>query len=138
MKNYLIDTNIIIHFLKGEFFLEEKFNLISPQHIFISEITIAELKFGASNSTKQSHNHKVVDMIIDTYNILPIWNSLTLYGKEKSRLRKKGQTIDEFDLLIGCSAIQNKLILVSRNVKHFKNINNIEIENWIEDKTPNK
>ncbi len=119
--------------MKGEFELDKKFKEVNSQHIFISEITIAELRFGASNSSKKTRNHEVVDKIIETYNILPIWNSLLLYGNEKSRLRKNGRTIDEFDLLIGCSAIQNELILVSRNVKHFNNMKNIQIENWIEE-----
>lgn len=134
MIQYLLDTNTIIYFLKGEFELEEKFTSIGSQNLFVSEITIAELRFGASNSLKSTHNHKVVDKIIQSYNILPIWNSLTLYGNEKSSLRKKGLSIDEFDLLIGCSAVQNNLVLATRNVKHFKNIKNIKIENWIEEK----
>ena len=134
MIQYLLDTNTLIYFLKGEFELEEKFTSIGSQNLFVSEITIAELRFGASNSLKSTHNHKVVDKIIQSYNILPIWNSLTFYGNEKSRLRKKGLSIDEFDLLIGCSAVQNNLILATRNVKHFKNIKNNKIENWMEEK----
>jgi tRNA(fMet)-specific endonuclease VapC len=37
---------------------------------------------------------------------------------------------DEFDLLIGVTAISNKLILVTDNVKDFVNIDGIKIENW--------
>jgi len=38
---------------------------------------------------------------------------------------------DEFDIIIGASAIDNNLILVTDNVKHFKNFYDIKIENWM-------
>ena len=47
---YLIDTNICIYYLKGKFNLQNKFNKIGKEHCYISEITVAELKYGAENS----------------------------------------------------------------------------------------
>ena len=38
---------------------------------------------------------------------------------------------DEFDLLIGVTAIENQLILVTDNVKDFKRLDGIVMENWI-------
>ena len=50
----------------------------------------------------------------------------------KARLRTKGDIISDFDLLIGSTAISNKMIMVTRNVKEFSKLKNIQIENWIE------
>ena len=74
---------------------------------------------------------KLVNEFAKHITILPIFNSLGLYAKEKARLRKLGTLIDDFDLLIGCSAIANKLILVTENEKHFNRIRKIKVENWI-------
>ncbi|MFP3091188.1 hypothetical protein LQZ21_12770 [Treponema sp. TIM-1] len=52
------------------------------------------------------------------------------YAKTKSNLRKAGNTIDDFDILIGSTAIVNNLILVTNNQQHFNRIDNIIIENW--------
>ena len=52
MKKYLIDTNIAIFYMKGEFELEAKFDKASADNCFISEITLAELKFGVEKSEK--------------------------------------------------------------------------------------
>jgi len=41
---------------------------------------------------------------------------------------------DEFDLLIGLTAVENKLTLVTDNVTDFAHIENIEIENWFKRK----
>jgi len=64
--------------------------------------------------------------------ILPIFNAIHTFGKEKARLRSKGDIISDFDLLIGATAISNKMIMVTRNVKEFSKMKNIQIENWVE------
>jgi tRNA(fMet)-specific endonuclease VapC len=51
---------------------------------------------------------------------------------EKARLRLAGTPADDdFDLLIGCSAVVEKMVMVTDNIKHFKNIDGIHLENWI-------
>lgn len=62
--------------------------------------------------------------------ILPIFGSLDVYANEKARLRKVGKSIDDFDLLIGASAIANDLVLVTNNIKHFDRLNDVKIEDW--------
>lgn len=37
---------------------------------------------------------------------------------------------DEFDLLIGVTAIENKLTLVTDNAKDFERLDGVKIENW--------
>jgi len=64
--------------------------------------------------------------------ILPIYNSIVLYAKEKSRLKKSGEMISDFDLLIGCTALENELILVTENVGEFKRLKSLKIENWVD------
>ncbi|MEY4926308.1 MAG: hypothetical protein RI894_744 [Bacteroidota bacterium] len=55
----------------------------------------------------------------------------TVYAQEKVRLRKMGTPIhDEFDLLIGVTAIENQLVLVTDNLKDFKRLDGISLENW--------
>ncbi|MEA3449122.1 MAG: PIN domain-containing protein [Bacteroidota bacterium] len=96
----------------------------------MSEITLAELKFGVKNSEYPEKNIKTLSDFLEGVQILPMFNSLDLYVDEKARLRKSGRSIDDFDLLIGVSAVVNKLILVTNNESHFDRIEGIEIENW--------
>ncbi len=132
MINYLLDTDTCIYFINGKFGLKEKLQTIGKQRLFISEITIAELKFGAENSQKVEYNRKVVEKFIKASQVIPIAGSIDIYAREKARLRKQGTPIDDFDLLIASIAIANKMILLTRNEKHFKRINNLEYENWID------
>jgi len=132
MKQYLIDTNICVYYIKGLFNLHEKFAKIGADNLYISEITIAELKYGVENSIKKKDNRKTIERFISSIQIVPIIGSLDIYAREKAKLKKKGQLIDDFDLLIGSSAIANEMVLVTGNVKHFDRISGIKIENWVD------
>ena len=130
MTKYLLDTNICIYFLKGQFELDSKIKEIGLETCFISEITVAELKFGAEKSQRVEQNRKVVSRFIDQMSILPIYSSIDFYAQEKIRLQKQGTPIDEFDLLIGATAISNDLVLVTNNTKHFNRLTDIQLEDW--------
>ena len=131
MKKYLIDTNIAIFFIKGKYNLKEKFEKMTSENCFISEVTLAKLKFGVQNSEKRDHNKKVLENFLTGVQILPIFHSLDVYASEKARLRKLGTPIDEFDLLIGVTSVFHELVMVTNNTKHFERINGIELEDWI-------
>jgi len=127
---YLLDTNICIYFLKGKFGLVETFDAIGFENLYISEITIAELKFGAAKSDRPDENKIIINELANKFKQIPIYNSLDIFADEKARLKREGNIVDDFDLLIGSSAIANEMILVTNNEKHFKRLKNIQIENW--------
>lgn len=133
MKKYLLDTNICIYFLKGQFDIHKKIKEIGEENCFLSEITIAELKFGAENSVQKEKNRKNHEAFQAKFKILPIFPALDVYAKEKARLKTKGRILDDFDLLIGATAIHNDLTLVTRNVSDFDRLDGIVIEDWITD-----
>ncbi|TDK50243.1 type II toxin-antitoxin system tRNA(fMet)-specific endonuclease VapC [Algoriphagus formosus] len=127
---FLIDTNICIYYMKGRFGLDEKFESLPPGSLFISEITLAELKYGVANSSSPERNSKTLSNFLTGIQILPIFDALDTFANEKARLKRAGQPIDDFDLLIGSSAIANGLVLVTNNEKHFDRLIGIKLENW--------
>lgn len=128
---YLLDTNICVFFLRGKLNLNEIIRDKGKENCFVSEITVFELRYGAENSDNQTKSHKAVDLFVNGITVIPIYSSIKKYAKEKVRLRKIGKPMnDEFDLLIGVTAIENKLTLVTDNEKDFVNLEGITIENW--------
>lgn len=116
MKKYLLDTNICVFFLRGKFDLDSYFRQIGRENCFVSEITLLELRYGAENSADPGKAHKAVDAFVAGLTIIPIYGAFKRYAKEKVRLRKMGKPAhDEFDLLIGVTAVENKLVLVTDN-----------------------
>ena len=133
MRQYLIDTNIAIYYMKGKFDLKSKFDSLPPDACFISEITLAELKFGVENSERPEKNRETLDDFLSGVIVLPIFHALDLYAKEKARLRKAGTPIDDFDLLIGVTAVTHGLTMVTNNTNHFNRINGIDLEDWTQE-----
>lgn len=130
--NYLLDTNICIHFFKGQYGLIEKIKEIGYSEFAISEITLAELIYGAEKSNNIENNKKVVMDFANKIIVLPIFDSIDIYAKEKARLKTKGTIISDLDLFIGTTAITNDMVLITRNVREFERLKNIRIENWID------
>lgn len=110
--------------------IHKRVQKIGTEHCFISEITLAELKFGAENSSNPIHHRTVLSQFQQRFQIVPIFKTLDFYAAEKARLRKMGKAIDEFDLLIGATAVVYDYVMVTHNVSHLSRILNIEIEDW--------
>jgi tRNA(fMet)-specific endonuclease VapC len=110
--------------------LYEKILEVGEDNCFISEITVAELKYGIENSKTVEAMRTIVEAFIQKFFIIPIYNSIDIYAGEKARLRKRGSLIDDFDILIGSTAIANNMVMVTNNVAHLSRLENIIIEDW--------
>ena len=134
MKKYLLDTNICAYFLNGKYDLVNTIDRIGFENCAISEVTIAELKYGSEKSTFKEKNRKIIESFQLLIDIIPIFPALDVYAKEKARLKTKGMILDDFDLLIGATAIYNEMILVTKNKSDFERMEKIKIEDWTENK----
>lgn len=126
----LFDTDICIEILRGNK------QVISKRKnydgiICISFISIAELYYGAEKSGKKS-NIFLIEKLLTTLEII---NSdieiLKKFGELKCSLEKTGNRIADADLLIASTALTKCDKLITGNVKHFKRIKALKIEDWI-------
>lgn len=118
--------------MKGRYQLDEKIAKVGQNNCYISEITVAELLFGAARSANKEKHLKQIASFIGQFKILPIYNTLSVFADKKAELYAKGQLIDDFDILIGATAIYHKLVMITENVKHLNHLSSIKIENWID------
>lgn len=130
MKRYLLDTNICIYFIKGQFQLDQKIEAVGVANCFISEMTVAELKYGVENSKTPDVLRPIVEAFISKFVVVPVYEALDIYAAEKARLRQNGLLIDDFDILIGATAVAHQFVMVTNNGKHLGRLQNIIIENW--------
>ena len=129
--NVLLDTCACIEILKGNMNVYRIVKSLSNSQRLVSEITVAELMFGVELSKRKFFEQQKVNDFLNDFSILPISNSIRRFAKEKARLQKEGTPIEDFDLLIGVSAVENNLMLITDNIRHMSRINDILIENWI-------
>ena len=128
---YLLDTNVLIAMLKDKNDVRKQILKVGFENCYVSEISIAELFYGAAKGGRKK-NMEDVYHILRLFEILPIFPSLKMYGQVKAMLEMQGRRIDDFDLLIGATALQNKLTMVTANVKHLERIPNLIVENWMD------
>ena len=129
---YLLDTDIIIFWLKGSGKIEEKAVSVGLDRIAFSIISKAELYFGAYNSQRVKKNIKNIQRVSQTL-VMVTFDEIAAknFGKIKSDLTKKGNIIPDADIMIASIAKANRLVLVSNNTGHFKRITGLKVENWI-------
>ena len=118
--------------LKNKYGIREHIINVGYKNCYVSEITIAELYYGASKSNRREDHIKDVEFIADNFEVLPIFPVLELYGDIRAELEHQGNPIDDFDILIGSTALINQLVMVTDNVRHLGRLPNIIIENWKE------
>ena len=132
MIQYLLDTDTCIYWLKGRTPVRERLLPVGWSEISICSITVAELYFGAYNSSRIPENLATADQFISSISVLPLGNNtLKNFGKLKAQLRQQGKPIADFDLLIASVALSEKLILVTNNTRHYERIFGLNLENWM-------
>ncbi|MDZ8106976.1 MAG: type II toxin-antitoxin system VapC family toxin [Nostoc sp. DedQUE12a] len=130
--NYLLDTDTCIYWLNGRQSVREKLLAVGWNEVCICAITAAELYYGAYNSNRVSENLANAEQFIQNLPVVPLTDpALRKFGELKAELRRIGQTISEFDLLIGSVALTENYILVTNNTRHYSRISNLQLENWI-------
>ena len=132
MKESLIDTDILSYYFRGNPEVVSRFNMYLDNfdRINISLITYFEILSGLL--VKDSKGKlKMFESFCSTSTIInPTVLSASIAAQTVARLHKNGTIIGNQDILIAATAIENNLILVTNNEKHFSRIENLEIENW--------
>ncbi|MDR9900421.1 type II toxin-antitoxin system VapC family toxin [Aetokthonos hydrillicola Thurmond2011] len=132
MMGYLLDTCVISDFVKGEENTLKRLKSTSPVEIFISSLTIMEVKYGlAINPQRALKIQLVIETFLSSMTILPFGTSeAELAAKIRSILKAGGTPIGAYDLLIAATALTHNHILVTSNLREFQRVPNLPIENW--------
>ena len=128
---YLLDTDTLIYFLKGDATVVRNFKAALNAPKAISVITFGELVFGARKSGRVTENLAKVQRLAELYPIIDVTRAVVdCFGETKARLSSSGTPIDDFDLLIGCTALTLGFAVVSNNTRHFEKIPGLKVVSW--------
>jgi tRNA(fMet)-specific endonuclease VapC len=127
---YLLDTCICVALLKKSPNVIQHLREVGTHNCKISDITMAELYFGAFKSGKEKHFNDITE-ISKLFEKFPIQYARK-YGEIRWELEKQGLRIGDMDMFIAATALEENLILVTGNVKHFERVPGLIIENWME------
>src|SRR3989344_4150404 len=122
---YCLDTNIIVAFLRGDDAIAEK---IAGSQICITWLTVCELYRGIFLSKQAVANKAQLERFLEVVEILNFSQAACeLYGTLYKTLKNTGLPTQDMDLLISALCMANNKMIVTRNIKDFKNIPNLKV-----------
>ncbi|EFI33181.1 PilT protein domain protein [Desulfonatronospira thiodismutans ASO3-1] len=128
---YLLDTNTVIYFFKGQGRVPERLLAIAPGETTVSSITVYEIETGIAKSRQPERLRSNLDQFLSMVVVLPFQ---THEAKRAARIRadleESGMPIGPYDILIAATAVANARILVTRNVREFSRVQGLMVENW--------
>jgi tRNA(fMet)-specific endonuclease VapC len=128
---YLLDTDTLIYSLKGESTVLDNFKKYSAEPKAVSVITYGELIICAQCSQKVTENLAKVYRLKEIFPLIDVTPAIMdIFGALKADMRRNGTPIDDFDLLIGCTAITRGYCVVTNNERHYSKIPGLELANW--------
>jgi tRNA(fMet)-specific endonuclease VapC len=130
---YLLDTNTCIYIInKKPSSAVNRIRSKQPDEVSISAITIAELEYGVHRSKHIDRNRIALLEFLVPFMILDFDQSAAaVYGSVRASLERKGTPIGPMDLLLAAQALSQQLVLVTNNVREFRRVAGLQIENWI-------
>ena len=130
---YMLDTNVCIYLIKRKPVpVLERFKQADVSEISISSITLSEMFYGVSKSSKPEQNFMALTQFVAPLEILPFGGEAAqYYGELRAHLEKEGTPIGSLDMLIAAHALSIAGILATNNEKEFKRVPNLNIENWV-------
>ena len=128
---FLLDTDTLIYFLKGNARVVDNFKAHRTFPKAFSVITYGELIYGCRKSQRAVENLARVRQLAESYPIIDVTRSvMECFGEMKALLTKSGKPLDDFDLLIGCTALTMNYAVVTNNEKHYQKIPGLKVVNW--------
>ena len=130
---YMLDTNTCIYIIKRKpQGVLDRFKRMKISQIGISSITLSELFYGVSKSSKPEQNQIALIQFIAPLEIVAYSHETSqYYGDLRAQLEKQGTPIGSLDILIAAHALSIDCILVTNNEKEFMRVPNLKIENWV-------
>jgi tRNA(fMet)-specific endonuclease VapC len=128
----MLDTNICIDIIRErpEQVLEH-FKAHEVGDIGISVITLAELEYGVSASSRTARNRAALDQFVSPLEIVAFDREATgVYGRLRAALERRGLVIGSMDLLIAAHAVSLHVRLITHNIREFGRVPGLKIEDW--------
>ncbi len=131
MIKYMLDTNILIYTIKNRPTKVREAFKRHADYLAMSTVTLGELIYGAEKSTQSDRNLADIEALAARMDVVPFDSQAAIhFGQVRAELVKSGKLIGPYDLMIAGHARSRGLILVTNNLREFKRVPGLRVENW--------
>ena len=131
----ILDTNICIAYLNGTpaGVVARVSQAVNQQEVVaVPAVVASELFYGAYKSIRVNENLERLRKFLAGVELLDFdLAAARVAGQVKSEIERLGKPTGSFDLLIAATAIRHGATLVTHNTRHFENIPNLKLDDWL-------
>jgi tRNA(fMet)-specific endonuclease VapC len=125
---YLVDTDWVADYLKGRTHAVSLLRRFAIDGLGISILTFGEIYEGILYGQNRLAHEAGFRNFLRNVDVLPLNRQvMRRFANLRGSLRQSGQLIGDIDLLIAATALHYRLALLTRNVRHFQRIADLEI-----------
>ncbi len=134
MKRCTLDTNIITAFLKNDSRVVER---VSDYLEFFDKLTINIISYyeilrGLKDLGNDEKLRMFDNFIQENELVFITKDTIEKAAEIYAYLKKEGNLIEDADILMASTAIVEDLVLITNNIKHFKRVKGLRIDNWLQ------
>lgn len=128
----LLDTDVCVAILNRDERTRPHLERHAPSTLRMSAITLAELRFGVAKSTQRRRVTGNLNRLRGKIGTVPFDEDASeRYGELRALLEKRGSPIGPLDTLIAAHALSLGWTLASHNVKEFRRVPGLAVEDWL-------
>ena len=135
MKNYFLDTNVVIALLRNRpLSARRRLRRVASGDaaIAVSSVVLYELWYGVARSERRRENAERLRIFLSgNINVVPFdEEDAVTAGDLRAALETAGTPIGPYDLLIAAQALRSGATLVTANVSEFARVHGLVWQDW--------
>jgi tRNA(fMet)-specific endonuclease VapC len=134
---FLLDTTVVSALMRADAKVGARVRECAPGDVTVPQPVVAEIEYGLARLPRSRRKTTLVERWVIVAQAIPrtSWTDAVSrrYGELKAELERSGRRIDDFDLAIAAHALESGATLITSNVRHFRRVPDLEIEDWERD-----
>ena len=128
---FVLDTNTLIYFFKGEGRVGERLLATSPSAVAVPCVVLYEMEFGLRRSTQPEKRRRQLEQILRSVTVLPFEDKAARAAAQvRFELERAGAPIGLLGTLIAGTALAWGATLVTRNIREFRRVRSLDVVDW--------
>lgn len=131
---FVLDTNTLVYFFRGEGEVARRLLSTAPAEIAVPTVVVYELETGIAKSKDAAKRRGQLDQLLQVVAVLPFGiEQARASAVIRARLEQDGTPIGPMDTLIAGTALAHRGVLVTRNVREFGRVPGLSVQNWYDE-----
>ena len=128
---FVLDTNTLVYFFRGEGRVAARLLSTPPGSIAVPSLVVYELQTGIAKSVDSARRRQQLDSLLQVVKVVPFGlEEAKAAASVRSVLESRGTPIGPIDTLIAGVALAQRGILVTRNLREFRRVDGLSVEDW--------